>query len=161
MNVDTAPIRRLRDHLLEPLVSSSPAASAPSQQVLLRRLEPIAEIMYLVMMADGYPAPPEKRVLHAALMMLSGGHLSDGEATAVLDRCDLQARAEGAEARLRHIGARMSADPGDRELAFVLAAVAALADDQVVATEDRVLGLAKDVLGLSDRRAAEILGQLS
>lgn len=158
MNIDSAAIRRVRNHLLE--YAPGPAANvraAPAVAVVLRRLEPFAETMYLVMMADGAPADEERRAMGGALTLLSDGRISPDEIDAMLNRFERRAGVQGVEARLAEIGARFGSDRDDRETAFTLAAVTALADDRVDVRENRVLQSVQEYLGLSDRRVAALL----
>jgi len=160
MEINSGAIRRLRDHLLTDLNSSGPesqAGSVPAEEAVIRRLEPFAETMYLVMMADGEPAATERQALSAALGVLSDGQIRQPEIDSMLGRFEERARNAGGEARLAQLGAHLSADRDDRETAFCLGAVMALADNRVDVRENQALHWVQEYFGLSDRRVAEIL----
>jgi uncharacterized tellurite resistance protein B-like protein len=116
-------------------------------------VEPFAETMYLVMIADGDPAPAEQDALAAAFEILTDARVG----RAVIDELIEQFRANvaryGIEARLEQIGARLGADRDDREIAWTLAAAMALADDQIDASENKVVAWAQEYFGITDRRA--------
>jgi uncharacterized tellurite resistance protein B-like protein len=120
---------------------------------VLSRVEPFAETMYLVMIADGDPAPAEQDALAAAFEILTDARVG----RAVIDELIEQFRANvaryGIEARLEQIGARLGADRDDREIAWTLAAAMALADDQIDASENKVVAWAQEYFGITDRRA--------
>ena len=160
MEINSCAIRRLRDHLLTDLHSPRPegcTGSVQAERAVIRRLEPFAETMYLVMMADGEPAATERQALNAALGVLSDGQIRQTEIDSMLDRFEERARTAGGEARLAQLGAHLSVDQDDRETAFCLGAVMALADDQVDMRENQALRWVQEYFGLSDRRVTEIL----
>ncbi len=160
MEINSCAIRRLRDHLLaDPPTkpSESCAGAVQAEAAVIRRLEPFAETMYLVMMADGEPATTELQALNAALAVLSDGQISQAAIDSMLNGFQERASNEGTEARLWQLGVHLSADRDDRETAFSLGAVMALADDQVDVRENQALNWVQEYFGLSDRRVSEIL----
>jgi len=166
MDIDTQAIRRLRDHLLARIDAAGDGTeskagtqheSADTKEAVARRVEPFAETMYLVMIADGQSDSIERRAMSAALDVLAGGQMSAGDIEVMLDRFDESAQRVGTEARLAQIGSRLCADPDDRETAFSLGAVVALADDRVDFRENHALEWIKKYFGVSDRRVAAIL----
>jgi len=162
MNIDTRAIRRLRDYLLTHPEPVEPADSAggerqPAASAMIRRIEPFAETMFLVMMADGDPGEGERRALLGALTVLTEGQISAGQLAAMLDRFAADAAREGVEARIARLGAYLSADRDERETAFTLAAAIALADDHVHAHESHALALIREYYGISDQRMAALL----
>ena len=62
--------------------------------------------------------------------------------------------------RLAQIGSRLCVDADDRETAFSLAAVVALADEAVDVRENAALGWIRKYYGVSQNRAESILGEL-
>jgi tellurite resistance protein len=162
MNIDTAVIRRLRDELFSS-ASSSPghaAVAAPLADAIRRRVEPFAETMYLVMRADDESARIEEDALTAAVDVLSDGQLSRADIAAMFERFARALQEQGAEGRVAHLGAHMGADRDDRETAFMLGAVVALADDRLDVRENRALEWIKTYFGLSDRRTAALLDSI-
>jgi tellurite resistance protein len=168
MNINTEAIRRVRDELLrrefsvgavpEKARSGSSATLDPRQRAaMLRRVEPFAETMYLVMMADSESASVERRAVVAALDLLTGGMVDAKDLQAMLERFDDNAQREGSEGRLMRLGSVLAGDRDDRETAFTLAAVVALADERVELSENRVLDWVREYFGVSRRRAADLL----
>jgi hypothetical protein len=163
MEIDTRAIRRLRDYLLshpEPAAAGQDAGDGIepwTDSAIARRVEPFAETMFLVMMADGEPDPTERQALVGALNVLTEGLVSRGLLESMLDRfADAVAR-DGVEGRIARLGARLSADQDERETAFTLGAAIALADDRVHARENHTLALMREYYGVSDRRMAALL----
>ncbi len=163
MNIDTDAIRRLRDTLLRSEFDTSRRVKSnrvAQDAAILRRVEPFAETMYLVMMADEESALVERKALVAALGVLADGWLDASEMDAMLDRFEDSAKRLGSEARLEQIGARLSVDRDDREMAFTLGAVVALADDRVDVRENRVLDWVREYFGISPQRVAVLLDNI-
>jgi tellurite resistance protein len=164
MNIDTEAIRRLRDHLLshtpETATEQPPnerPLPEPRKDAVMSRVAPFAETMYLVMMADGEPDAAEHNALSAAITVLTDGQLSATDIEAMLERFEGNAQRAGSEGRLEQIGVRLCADQDDRETAFSLGAVVALADERVDARENQALQWIRKYYGISDRRVAAIL----
>lgn len=163
MEIDTAAIRRLRDNLFASVDRGRRDQEAASPQIsgaILRRVEPFAETMYLVMRADGDSARLEEDALAAAINLLSDGQLSRFDIASMFERFAASLEAHGAESRVAHLGAHVGADRDDRETAFLLAAVVALADDRVDVRENRVLEWIRSYFGISDRRMAVLLDKV-
>jgi len=164
MNIDTDAIRRLRDHLLaheENRESAGADLAAESRkEALIRRVDPFAETMYLVMIADGTPADIERRALVAAIDILTSGNLTPADIESMIDRFDKNLSGSGTEARFAQLGSRICADRDDRETAFSLGAVIALADEEVDVSEKRSLKWIRQYYGISERQAAQILGSI-
>jgi hypothetical protein len=161
MNIRTDAIVRLRDHLLSSDLGGAGQApdERPSDAVRLR-VEPFAETMFLVMLADAEQAVSEHDALVVAVDMLTDGLMGRDAVNALLAEFAERVRREGREDCVARIGARLSADRDDREMAFTLAAVIALADDRVAVEENEVLDLMRTYYGISDRRMEAILGNL-
>ena len=162
MNIRTDAILRLRDHLL----SSDPEAAgrSPDKQpgdAVRLRVEPFAETMFLVMLADEEQAVSEHDALVVAVDMLTDGLMGRDAVDALLAEFVERVRQEGREGCVARIGAWLSADRDDREMAFTLAAVIALADDRVAVEENEVLDLMRTYYGISNRRMEAILGTLA
>ena len=168
MNIDTSAIRHLRDNLLADkglAVPETHDTGADATELLdtavVRRVEPFAETMYLVMMADGDLAEVEKQALAGAVNVLTDGQIDTGQMDALLQRFESKAVQSGSEARLMQIGAQICGDPDDREMAFTLAAVIALADDQVDVRENRMLEIVQEYFGISNKRMTVLLESLN
>ncbi len=162
MNIDTDAIRRLRDHLLahddKPGAGDANRPAASQREALIRRVDPFVETMYLVMIADGTPADVERKALVAAIDILTNGILSSADIESMVDRFEENVTSSGAEARFEQLGSRICVDRDDRETAFSLGAVIALADEKVEVSENRALKWIRQYYGVSERQAAAILG---
>ena len=69
--------------------------------------------------------------------------------------------AQGREERLCQIGAQLSADPADAEMAFSLAAAVAVADDRVDVEEGNLVGELAEFFGISPKRATALLDEVT
>lgn len=164
MNLDTLAVRRVRDHLMAYLDGQpdevAGAAPVPPDGALLRRVEPLAETLYLVMMADGEPASEERRALSAAVNLLTGGRIAAPDLDLMLEGFAEGLRRDGLEGRIARLGGHLAADPQSREAAFVLAAAMVLADQRIDIGEHRVMVWVREYFGVSDRRMAALLESL-
>jgi tellurite resistance protein len=164
MNVDTSAIRRLKEHLLshteKSATTDSEQAPVSRTEALIRRVNPFAETMYLVMIADGSRADIERRVLVSAIDILTDGVLPAADMESMIDQFAENVDRGGAEARFAQLGSRICVDRDDRETAFSLGAVIALADEKVDVKESQALKWICQYYGVSERRAAEILGSI-
>jgi uncharacterized tellurite resistance protein B-like protein len=164
LHINSTTIRRLRDALLvEGGLTSDPVAdiSCPHRDAARARVAPFAETMYLVMLADGDCAPEEMASVRGAIRMLTQGLLADSDLDDMLQRCDAAAQERGAGAMLQTLGSRLCAQRSDRETAFTLAAAIALADNTVTDEETAFMDEVAEWFGVSSRRAAELLGEIS
>lgn len=161
-SIDTNTIRRLRDALVTQgrLPAATGHVIAAQRQATLERVAPFAETMYLVMMADDRADLAEHQAIRGAIGLLADGMLDEACIDELLQRCAGAAQQQGAQTLLQQIGARVCAVRLDRETAFTLAAAVALADDRVANTESVLVATIAEWYGISDRRCAEILGEL-
>lgn len=166
MEINTRTIRRLRDNLLQSaalFADQQAAQSAPPaiRAAILRRLEPFAEIMYLVMVADKEVASAEQASLAAALQILADGQFDARELDSLFEKFAANAHNVGVEGRIAQIGATLSADREDRETAFTLAAAVAVADDAVDVSETAILDLVREYFGITLTRASTLLDDIA
>jgi tellurite resistance protein len=89
--------------------------------------------------------------------MLSGDQLPGAELDILLEQFEAGYLAEGIEARLESVTNWLAADRDDAEAAFTLAAVMAVADRRVDASEHRILEDLRELLGISPERAEELV----
>ena len=158
--LSTSTVARLRDKLR---AAGQKAAVAVGEggvenlRLLKAEFGPICEAMYLMMSADGDVSTEEREVLSGALSNLSGSAL-DGD---IVDELIAQARKrtedEGAKARLAAVIAELAADPARAEVAFVLAAAIAFADNAVADEENETLDAIAEGLGIDEVRADQLL----
>jgi tellurite resistance protein len=164
VDINTKTIRRLRDNLLH--AAAQPAAlndghvNSALKEATMRRIEPFAEMMYLVMMADGRSDVSELQTLVAALQILAGGRVEETDLVSLMGRFAEASEKVGVEARVAQLGGLLGADRDDREMAFTLAAVIAVADDSVEASENEILEMVGEYLGISASRAGRLLEQV-
>jgi DnaJ-domain-containing protein 1 len=118
---------------------------------------PLCEAMYLMMSADGHITEDERQVLRGALRSLSEDSIRSSHIEAMLDAAAKKVGAEGREDRLREVIADLSDDAGRREVAFVLAAAIAFADNAIADEENETLSAFAEGLGIDELRAEELL----
>ena len=119
---------------------------------------PIGEAMYWMLSADGKVSTDEREVLTGALRNLSGDTVRTVHIEAMLDdvgapRC----ASTGANARMREVIEAPGEDPARAEVAFVLAAAIAFADNAIADEENEALNSFAEGLGIDDVRANELL----
>jgi uncharacterized tellurite resistance protein B-like protein len=164
MDIDTKTIRRLRDNIIDSKDLSADRLgrrTTPAMKTsILSRLRPFAETMYLVMVADGRTDSAELDALIAALQILSGGQVEEVELNDLVEQFSQATNYDHVESRIAYLGALLSSDRDDRETAFTLAAVIALADDSVALAENSVLEMVSEYFGISNNRAGELLNHV-
>ena len=118
---------------------------------------PLCEAMYLVMSADGDVAREEVEVLSGALRNLSGNVLDGDMIDRLVERAKSNAESQGRDSRLKQVIADLSTDEARAEVAFVLAAAIAFADDTIADEENDTLDAIAEGLGIDETRADELL----
>jgi tellurite resistance protein len=105
---------------------------------------PYAEVIYLVMTADGTHSPEEQKALLGAIRYLTEGELGARAADHMVARFESDLRRDGLEHRLDDVASRVYREREDRELALSLAAGVAAADGQLHPREvDTIVALAQ------------------
>jgi tellurite resistance protein len=173
VKIDTEAVRRLRDALLLhgrrelDVVSSAFQTLARNgllsdgERAAIARVDPMAEMMFLVLAADDRFTPAERDALRGAIRTLVGDTLANGTIDFMLrEYAQLLAR-DGREERLRSVAHSLKRSPEDAEGAFALAAAIAIADDHVAPSEKELIRRFADWLEMSEERAAAILRDLS
>lgn len=172
IEIRTATLERLRDRLREsgrrPSVVLSTAYEtlaragmlAPEEQVALARVEPLAEVMFLMMSADGVVADSEREVLRGAVRSLSDDGVRGGTIKVMLEKFQHELDEVGRDARLEEICDGLHDDRASAEGAFVLAAAIAFADGNVDDAENELINELAERLGIDDARANELLDTL-
>ena len=160
--LSTSTVVRLRDQLraagqkgMVSVGTSNP--SADDIGVLEAEYGPLCEAMYLMMSADGDIAREELEVLGGALRNLSGGVLDGDMIERLLDRAKSNAESHGRDRRLHEVIAQLAGDKSRAEVAFVLAAAIAFADDTIADEENDTLDTIAEGLGIDEKRADELL----
>lgn len=159
MNLDTAAVNRLRSHLLEEeTLQPDVVVSEQTLDAVMQRIEPFAEIMYLVMAADLDFAAAEKSILLNALSLLCDHAIPTTHLESLIDGIHQREPADEAiEQHIQLAAARIGSVREDREVAFLLAAVIAMADSHVEDVERQVVQWVREYLGISRSRMAQLL----
>jgi tellurite resistance protein len=118
---------------------------------------PFCEAMYLMMSADGAITDDERDVLKGALRKLSGDAVRSSHIDALLQQAQVQVAAEGRDARMQQVIASLREDPERAEVAFVLAAAVAFADNAIADEENETLSAFAEGLGIDETRSNALL----
>ena len=156
-------LQRLRDQLRER--GQRPSVVLPggvSSEVALglsvaAEYGALAEAMYLMMSADGQVSNDEREVLRGALRALSSDTIRTTHLESLLDAAAKQVAEHGREARLAAVVAELHDDPARAEVAFVLAAAIAFADNAIADAENDTLNDLAEGLGIDEARATALL----
>ena len=118
---------------------------------------PLSEAMYLMMSADSTVSNEEREVLKGALRALSGDSVRGTHIESMLDQAAKNVAEQGRDRRLDEVCRELREDPARAEVAFVLAAAIAFADNAIADEENETLNLLADGLGIDEARANELL----
>jgi len=165
MWLSSSTIARLRDQLRERgrRPSALPAKVSPEVAEALSLVVeygPLCEAMYLMMSADGKVSQEEREVLTGALRSLSGDALRSAQIELLLDAAAKSVAEQGREKRMQVVTSMLQEDPARAEVAFVLAAAVAFADNAIADAENEMLDQLAIGLGIRDERAAELLDSI-
>lgn len=161
--LSTSTIVRLRDQLKargqRPSVALPAGVTGEAAETLMIMAEygPLAEAMYLMMSADGEVSNEEREVLKGALRNLSGDTVRSAHIESMLDAASKAVAKEGRDVRMKEVIASLAEDPARSEVAFVLAAAVAFADDAIADEENETLNAFAEGLGIDEARANELL----
>ena len=143
---------RLRDQLQQrgqkpSIVAPDPSMSPENVELMtiLAEYGPLCEAMYLMMSADGEVGQEEREVLKGALRNLSGDGIRTAHMDAMLETAAKNVADQGREARMKELVGQLQEDRARAEVAFVLAAAIAFADN-AIADEENVHHRADDFL---------------
>ena len=98
-----------------------------------------------------------REVLRGALLNLSGDALRTAQIESMLDSASKCIQNEGRDARLREVISLLHEDRARAEVAFVLAAAIAFADNAIADEENDTLNAFAEGLGIDEDRANELL----
>lgn len=118
---------------------------------------PLCEAMYLMMSADGKVSNDEREVLKGALRNLSGDQIRSVHIEAMLDAAAKHVAEEGREKRFKDVIVSLHEDTARAEVAFILAAAIAFADNAIANEENETLNMLAEGFGISEERANELL----
>lgn len=160
-------IARLRDQLQQrgqrPSMVAPDANMSPDAVELMNILAeygPLCEAMYLMMSADGRIGNEEREVLKGALRNLSGDTIRTSHMEAMLDAAGKHVADHGRTARMQEVVAQLHEDRARAEVAFVLAAAIAFADNAIADEENETLNDFAEGLGIDEARANQLLDEV-
>ncbi|OJY19765.1 MAG: hypothetical protein BGO98_40550 [Myxococcales bacterium 68-20] len=160
-------LARLRDQLQQrgqrpSMVAADPSMSADAVELMgiLAEYGPLCEAMYLMMSADGKIGNEEREVLKGALRNLSGDTIRTAHMESMLDAAGKNVADQGRPARMQDVVARLRDDRPRAEVAFVLAAAIAFADNAIADEENETLNDLAEGLGIEEGRANELLDEV-
>jgi tellurite resistance protein len=157
-------LARLRDQLRTR--GQRPSVAVPEPNMAPEALElrnvtaeygPLSEAMYLMMSADGKISKDERDVLKGALRNLSGDTIRTAHIEAMLDDAGKNVVEHGRTERLNAVVSQLQGDPARAEVAFVLAAAIAFADNAIADEENETLNAFAEGLGIDEGRANQLL----
>jgi tellurite resistance protein len=165
--LSSSTLMRLRDQLKTrgqrpsrvPAMPGMNAADLELVQVVAE-YGPLCEAMYLMMSADGAVSQEEREVLRGALRNLSEDEIRSQHIESMLDSAGKKVAEEGREQRIEAVLGDLREDPARAEVAFVLAAAVAFADNAIADEENETLNSFAEGLGISESRANELLDQV-
>ncbi|MGH7434126.1 MAG: TerB family tellurite resistance protein [Polyangiaceae bacterium] len=164
--LSTSTVARLRDQLQTrgqrpsiALTGDPPKMTPDAAELLTVTAEfgPICEAMYLMMSADGSIGDVERDVLRGAIKNLSQDSVRTPHIDAMLEQSAKLVAEQGRDARLKEVVASLQDDPARGEVAFVLAAAIAFADNAIADEENETLNLFAEGLGIDEARAEQLL----
>jgi uncharacterized tellurite resistance protein B-like protein len=156
-------LQRLRDQLRERGARPSmafPAGVTPEAVeglAIVKEYGALTEAMYLMMSADGQVSHEEREVLRGALRALSGDTIRSAHIESLLDAAAKKVAEQGRDARLTGVCGQLSDDPARAEVAFVLAAAIAFADNAIADQENETLNALAEGLNIDESRASALL----
>lgn len=154
---------RLRDQLQtrgqRPSIAASPGMTPDAAELMtiLAEYGPLCEAMYLMMSADGKISNDEREVLRGALRNLSGDSIRSAHIESMLDTAGKNVADQGRDARMKEVVEQLHDDRTRSEVAFVLAAAIAFADNAIADEENETLNALAEGLGIDEGRANELL----
>ncbi|MBX3207897.1 MAG: TerB family tellurite resistance protein [Labilithrix sp.] len=155
---------RLRDQLQQrgqrpSIVAGDPNMSPDALELMnvLAEYGPLCEAMYLMMSADGKIGNDEREVLKGALRNLAGDAIRTAHMEAMLDAAGKSVADQGRTARMQEVVSQLHEDRARAEVAFVLAAAIAFADNAIADEENETLNQLAEGLGIDEARANQLL----
>lgn len=151
---------KLRDRGAPPtLARPSSGDRDPESVYLIAEYGPLVELMFLVMSADGEVSQPEREVLRGALRELDPRVRSTHFGAMLLAAEEALGR-QGPSTRLLDVARDLRDDPVRAEVAYVLAAAIAFADDRITTDENSLLNDLAEGLGIDEAKSEELMRAL-
>lgn len=172
IKIRRATISRLRDRLKETgsrpslVVTSSDGVLArtgllpPQEAAAVQSIEPVVELMFLMMAADGNLTDEERVVIRGAVRELSDGFVRSATLEFMLEAYETNLARDGQDARVQHVIDMLQDDAAGAESAFVLAAAVAFADEEIQDAENELLDSFAERAGIAEDRANQLLDEL-
>ena len=132
----------------------------PEEQAAVQSVQPVLEMMFLMMAADGALSDEERVVIRGAVRELSEGFVRTATLNALIQGLEEALHKEGQEARLNAVVDLLHEDKPGAESAFVLAAAVAYADEKIEDSENELLNAFADKVMISAERAETLLDEL-
>jgi tellurite resistance protein len=156
-------IIKLRDQLRDRGRRPSVAMEEPGEadtKLMLAEFSPLCEAMYLMMSSDGDITGDEREVLKGAMRNLSEDRLRGNHIETMLEGAKTRASEQGRDRRLVDVAHSLKEDPAKAEVAFVLAAAIAFADNAIADEENELLNGLAENLGIDEDRANRLLDEV-
>jgi len=166
LNLDSVQLRELRDRLMgmgrPSLVPGVPPPESDASRVeSLRRVQPFAELMFLIMASDREFHESEQAALRGAFRALTGRRFPSSVLDALVVDFRRALAEQGRDARLEDVCARLADDRQDAQGALTLAAAMSLADGALQPQELELLQQVAEWLRLSPARTSQLLDALN
>jgi tellurite resistance protein len=157
-------LQKLRDQLKKrgqrpsiALPGGPVSQDAAEAMMAISEYGPLCEAMYLMMSADGHVTEDERQVLKGALRNLSDDQLRSAQIEALLDTATKAVEQHGREERMKEVILALHEDRARAEVAFVLAAAIAFADNAIADEENETLNSFAEGLGIDEATATQLL----
>jgi uncharacterized tellurite resistance protein B-like protein len=160
-------LQKLRDQLkkrgqrpsvaLPPSEGGGPPSQDAEAMLALAEYGPLCEALYLMMSADGHVTDDERQVLRGALKNLSDDQLRGAQIDTLLSTAAKNVEEHGREDRMKEVILALHEDRARAEVAFVLAAAIAFADNAIADQENETLNLLAEGLGIDEATANQLL----
>ncbi len=137
-----------------------PTAQVLEAMQMVTEYGALCEAMFLVMMSDGRVKNVERDVLRGALRVLSNDQVRSTHIESMLDVAARNVAEQGADARLEAVIERLRGQKTKSEIAYVLAAAVAAADNEIVPAETVILNKIAEGLGIDEAQANALLAEL-
>jgi len=141
----------------EPEEGGPPSQDVAEAMLALSEYGPLCEAMYLMMSADGNVTDDERQVLRGALRNLSDDQLRSAQIEALLTTAAKNVEEHGRDERMKEVILSLHEDKARAEVAFVLAAAIAFADNAIADQENETLNSFAEGLGIDEATANQLL----
>lgn len=127
---------------------------------IVHEFGPLCEVLYLMMAADKRVLQVEREVMRGGLEIVAGGRVRSAHMESMLDASAKRVARLGEQACLASCIDALRGKVALSEIAVVLAAAIAVADNRVVAEEHALLAQLVEGLGLDEDRVSFLIGEM-